>query len=83
MSIKTTVEDRTYLDSLISAKFIMENSKNNGSDELLSTYINGIVLPLLDENNINYSKRYEKLLKIITDEIDRLTPSSIHKNFYE
>ncbi len=83
MSNKTTVEDRTYLDSLISAKFIMENSKNNGSDELLSTYINGVVLPILDENNINYSKIYEKLLKIITDEIDRLTPPSIHKNFYE
>ena len=83
MSNKTTVDDRTYLDSLISAKFIMENSKNNGSDELLSTYINGIVLPLLDENNNNCSKKYEKLLKIITDEIDRLTPPSINKNFYE
>jgi hypothetical protein len=61
----------------------MENSKNNGSEELLSTYINGIVLPLLDANNINYSKKYEKLLKTIADEIIRLTPSSIHNNFYD
>jgi len=83
MNSKTTVEDRSYLDSLISAKSIMGNSKNNGSEELLSTYINGIVLPLLDANNINYSKKYEKLLKTIADEIIRLTPSSIHNNFYD
>ena len=83
MNSKTTVEDRSYLDSLISAKSMMENSKNNGSEELLSTYINGIVLPLLDANNINYSKKYEKLLKTIADEIIRLTPSSIHNNFYD
>ena len=83
MGNKLTVEERDYLDSLISAKCIMMNSKKHNSNELLSTYIKGIVFPLLENHGVKYEKNYSKLIDTIEFEIKRLTPSSIHNDFYD
>jgi hypothetical protein len=79
---KLNLDDRSYLDSLLSAKAIINISIENGSTELLSTYIKGSVFPMFDEKGIKYVKKIDKLMELIDSEINNIKPNVGKNNFY-
>lgn len=79
---KLNLDERSYLDSLLSAKAIINISRENGSTELLSTYIKGCVFPMFDERGIKYVKKIDKLMELIDFEISKIKPNVSKNNFY-